>query len=125
MAIHRRLAPLAIISSTASRIGPRLVLFCLAASASLAWPQTKPAPRRPRSPSGYLPDLFAADARPGVYRYGFRSNQPWAISDTTVNEDDMNPKLAPEAILQPPEDNPRAFQEAVTTTTSARRNGWY
>ena len=36
-----------------------------------------------------------------------------AIADSTVNEDDVNPKLAPEAFLQPPSDNPRGFQEAV------------
>jgi hypothetical protein len=42
------------------------------------------------------------------------SGGPWAIADTTVNEDDMNPKLAPDAFLQPPADNPRGFQEAVS-----------
>jgi hypothetical protein len=40
-------------------------------------------------------------------------DQPWAISNTTVNEDDMDPKLAPEATLQPPSDNVQAFTEAV------------
>ncbi len=39
---------------------------------------------------------------------------PWAISATTINEDDMDPKLAPEATLQPPDDNPHAFREAVS-----------
>jgi hypothetical protein len=42
------------------------------------------------------------------------SGQPWAISDTTISEDDMNPKLAPEATLQAPADNARGFREAVT-----------
>ena len=50
---------------------------------------------------------------PGQVFTDMDSGQPWAISDTTVNEDDMNPKLAPEATLQPPEDNARAFHEAV------------
>jgi hypothetical protein len=31
----------------------------------------------------------------------------------TVNEDDMDPKLAPDATLQPPDDNPSGFREAV------------
>jgi hypothetical protein len=40
-------------------------------------------------------------------------NQRWAIADTTVNLDDMNPKLAPDAALQPPGNNPKPFQEAL------------
>jgi hypothetical protein len=51
---------------------------------------------------------------PGQVFIDMDSGQPWAISDTTINEDDMNPKLAPEATLQPPDDNPHGFQEAVT-----------
>jgi hypothetical protein len=39
--------------------------------------------------------------------------QPWAIGGTTLNEDDMDPKLAPEAMLQAPDDNAHAFVEAV------------
>jgi hypothetical protein len=48
-------------------------------------------------------------------------NQPWAISDTTVNEDDMNPRLAPDAELQPPSDNARSFREAVTDYRQRRK----
>ena len=50
---------------------------------------------------------------PGQVFTDMDSGGPWAIGDTTVNEDDMDPKLAPEAILQPPTDNPRGFREAV------------
>src|SRR5271168_1861840 len=93
----------------------RAVLLCLAASASLAWTQAKPAPTLipDRLPDSYqiysllMPGQVFTDMDSG-------QNQPWAISDTTINEDDMNPKLAPEATLQPPSDNPRAFHEAVT-----------
>ena len=92
--------------------GMRLALFCLA-STSLALAQAKPAPAAPdRLPDSYqiyslvMPGQVFTDMDSG-------HNQPWAISDTTINEDDMNPKLAPEATLQPPEDNARAFHEAV------------
>ena len=90
----------------------RGVLFCVA-STSLAWAQAKPAPAVPDR----LPDTYQIYSllMPGQVFTDMDSghNQPWAISDTTINEDDMNPKLAPEATLQPPEDNPRAFREAV------------
>jgi len=92
--------------------GMRLALFCLA-STSLALAQAKPAPAAPdRLPDSYqiyslvMPGQVFTDMDSG-------HNQPWAISDTTINEDDMNPKLAPEATLQPPDDNPGAFREAV------------
>lgn len=44
---------------------------------------------------------------------GRGQNQCWAISDTTVNFDDMNPKLAPDAQLKPPSYDPKPFQEAL------------
>jgi hypothetical protein len=50
---------------------------------------------------------------PGQVFTDMDSGGPWAIADSTVNEDDVNPKLAPEAFLQPPPDNPRGFREAV------------
>jgi hypothetical protein len=112
MAIDRRLAQ--IISRTTPRVAPRLISFCLAASASLACAQAKPAAP---TPPDRLPDAYQIYSllMPGQVFTDMDSgqNQPWAISDTTVNEDDMNPKLAPEATLQPPADNPRAFREAV------------
>ncbi len=90
----------------------RVALFCLA-STSLALAQAKPAPVVPDR----LPDTYQIYSlvMPGQVFTDMDSghNQPWAISDITINEDDMNPKLAPEATLQPPEDNPHAFHEAV------------
>jgi hypothetical protein len=111
MAVHQRLEPFAAIVG-ATQVGMRLVVLCLATSASLAGAQTKPAP----PPPDRLPDSYQIYSllMPGQVFIDMDSGQPWAISDTTVNEDDMNPKLAPEATLQPPEDNPRAFREAVT-----------
>jgi hypothetical protein len=44
---------------------------------------------------------------------GRGQDQCWAIADTTVNIDDMNPSLAPDAQLQPPGNNPKPFQEAL------------
>jgi hypothetical protein len=44
---------------------------------------------------------------------GPSQNQRWAIADTTVNIDDMNPALAPDAALKPPDGNPQPFREAV------------
>jgi hypothetical protein len=109
MAISQRFAQTL---SKTTRVSMRVVLLCLA-SASLALAQAKPAPVVPdRLPDSYqiyslvMPGQVFTDMDSG-------HNQPWAISDTTINEDDMNPKLAPEATLQPPEDNPRAFREAV------------
>jgi hypothetical protein len=100
--------------TTATRVGTCLALVCLAASTSLTWaqaPQTKAAPVPDRLPDSY--QIYSL-LMPGQVFTDMDSGQPWAISDTTINEDDMNPKLAPEATLQPPEDNPHAFYEAVT-----------
>jgi hypothetical protein len=111
MAIHHRLAStLAAMYATARPMRVRLVLYCVV-STSVAWAQTKPAPVAPDR----LPDSYQIYSllMPGQVFTDMDSGQPWAISDTTVNEDDMNPKLAPEATLQPPEDNARAFSEAV------------
>lgn len=113
MAIHQRLAPTyAAIFGAPARVGRRLIAVCLAASTFTAWAQTKPAPAAPdRLPDSY--EIYSL-LMPGQVFTDMDAGQPWAISDTTINEDDMNPKLAPEATLQPPEDNPRAFKEAVT-----------
>lgn len=86
-------------------------LLCLSV-ATLTPAQTKPAPQQDRLPDSYqiysliMPGQVFTDMDSG-------QGQPWAISGTTVNEDDMDPKLAPEATLQPPSDNPKAFEEAV------------
>ncbi len=44
---------------------------------------------------------------------GSDQNQRWAIADTTVNFEDIDPALAPEAALKPPDDHPRRFHDAV------------
>jgi hypothetical protein len=111
MAIHHRFAfTLAALYAATRRMGKRLALFCVV-STSVALAQTKPAPVVPDR----LPDSYQIYSllMPGQVFTDMDSGQPWAISDTTVNEDDMNPKLAPEATLQPPEDNAHAFHEAV------------
>ncbi len=109
MGINQRLAHTL---SSMTRVGMRLVMFCLATT-SLLWAQTKPAPAAPDR----LPDTYQIYSlvMPGQVFTDMDSghNQPWAISEITINEDDMNPKLAPEATLQPPDDNPHAFREAV------------
>ncbi len=94
-----------------------LFSLCLAIAGStvLASAQTKP-PATAVAPDR-LPDsyLIYAMLMPGQLfeDMGSGQNQAWAISGTTVNEEDMDPKLAPEATLQPPDDNPRGFKEAV------------
>jgi hypothetical protein len=94
-----------------------LVLLCLAMAGApvLASGQAKPAAgavSSDRMPDSYL---IYAMLMPGQLfeDMGSGESQAWAISGTTVNEDDMDPKLAPEATLQPPDDNPRGFKEAV------------
>jgi hypothetical protein len=109
-------SPGALPRSQSQRAGMRSIMLCLAvaASAALALAQAKPIAANPpdRLPDTYL---IYSMLMPGQVFTDMDSgqNQPWAISDTTVNEDDMDPKLAPEAVLQPPTDNPRDFREAV------------
>jgi hypothetical protein len=100
-----------------TRLHVTLVLLCLAIDGSrvLVSAQTKPAGTAAspdRMPDSYL---IYAMLMPGQLfeDMGSGQNQAWAISGTTVNEDDMDPKLAPDATLQPPDDNPRGFKEAV------------
>src|SRR5471030_2996804 len=83
--------------------------FALVTSAALA--QAKPGPTVPDR----LPDTYVIYSllMPGQVFQDMDTGQPWAISNTTVNEDDMDPKLAPEATLQPPSDNVQGFTEAV------------
>ena len=90
----------------------RLVLLGLAITTSTTFipAQTKPAPPTDRRPDSY--QIYSL-VMPGQVFTDMDSGGPWAIADSTVNEDDVNPKLAPEAFLQPPPDNPRGFQEAV------------
>jgi hypothetical protein len=90
----------------------RLVLLGLAITTSTVFipAQTKPAPPTDRRPDSY--QIYSL-VMPGQVFTDMDSGGPWAIADSTVNEDDVNPKLAPEAFLQPPPDNPRGFREAV------------
>jgi hypothetical protein len=92
-----------------------LLSIAVIASAPLALAQAKPA-AAPIVPDR-LPDTYMIYSlvMPGQVFEDMDAgqNQPWAISNTTVNEDDMDPKLAPEATLQPPSDNVQAFTEAV------------
>jgi hypothetical protein len=92
-----------------------MLCLAVAASAPLALAQAKPTAANPpdRLPDTYL---IYSMLMPGQVFTDMDSgqNQPWAISDTTISEDDMDPKLAPEAVLQPPADNPRDFREAVS-----------
>lgn len=37
----------------------------------------------------------------------------WAVADTTINITDMNPAVPPDGLLKAPEDNPKAFHEAL------------
>jgi hypothetical protein len=90
-----------------------LLYLAVASSTALAPAQAKPA--QPSISPDRQPDSYMIYSllMPGQVFIDMDSGQPWAISDTTVNEDDINPKLAPEATLQPPEDNANSFREAV------------
>jgi hypothetical protein len=98
-----------------------LALLCLSPAISPA--QTKPAPQ-PVTPDR-LPDSYQIYSllMPGQVFADMDSGQgqPWAISDTTISEDDMDPKLAPQSFLQPPSENARAFQEAVMDYNQRRK----
>ena len=93
-----------------------LILLCLAIAWSTVLASAQAKPAAPAAPDR-LPDsyLIYAMLMPGQLfeDMGSGQTQAWAISKTTVNEDDMDPKLAPDATLQPPDDNPNAFREAV------------
>ena len=91
----------------------RLVLLGLAITTSTA---LIPAQTKNAAPSDRRPDSYQIYSliMPGQVFTDMDSGGPWAIADTTVNEDDMDPKLAPDSFLQPPADNPHAFQEAVS-----------
>ena len=94
----------------------RLVVLGLMAVASTALALAQAKPAAPPPPDR-LPDTYMIYSllMPGQVFTDMDSgeDQPWAISDTTVNEDDINPKLAPDATLQPPSDNARDFREAL------------
>ncbi len=91
----------------------RLVLLCMLPTLMALNGQTKPAP--PPN-AARLTDIYQIYSllMPGQMFSDMDAGKPWAISDSTVNDDDLNPRLAPDATLQPPPDNPRAFNEALS-----------
>ena len=88
------------------------------AAGSLSFGQVKPAATPAVPAPDRLPDTYQIYSilMPGQVFEDMDSGQgkPWAVSAVTVNDDDLNPKLAPEATLQAPADNARAFHEAVS-----------
>ena len=89
-----------------------LLLWLMAAvAASVTRGQTTPSTGPDKLADSYL--IYSL-LMPGQVFIDMDAGKPWAISDTTVNADDLNPKLAPDATLQPPEDNPRGFAEALS-----------
>jgi len=97
------------------------VLLCGTALTPLLSQQpTKPAAVVPdRLPDSYL--IYSL-LMPGQVFVDMDNGGPWAISASTINEDDMDPKLAPEAELQPPDDNPNGFNEAVSDYHQRRKD---
>jgi hypothetical protein len=97
------------------------VLLCGIAIIPLLGQQpAKPAPIIPdRLPDSYM---IYSMLMPGQVFVDMDNGGPWAISASTINEDDMDPKLAPEAELQPPDDNPRGFNEAVNDYHQRRKD---
>jgi len=92
-----------------------LGLLGLAAAGSAAIAQAPAKPATAPTVPDRLPDtyLIYSLVMPGQVFQDMDAGQSWAISNTTVNEDDMDPKLAPDATLQPPSDNVQGFTEAV------------
>ncbi len=87
-----------------------IAALCFALTTLLSSAQSRTSPSRQH-------DIYAIYSllMPGAVfaNLGASQNQRWAIADTTVNIDDMNPKLAPDAALKPPDGNPQPFQEAI------------
>jgi hypothetical protein len=77
----------------------------------------QPNPGHPTQPTGRQQDVYAIYSllMPGTVfsSLGSDQNQRWAVADTTVNDGDINPALAPEAALQAPSDHPKRFHDAV------------
>lgn len=78
---------------------------------------SQPNQGHPIQPTGRLQDVYDIYSllMPGAVFTGLGSeqNKRWAIADTTVNADDINPALAPQAALKPPDDHPKRFHGAV------------
>jgi hypothetical protein len=82
-------------------------------------------PAHPIQPTGRQQDVYAIYSllMPGAVfaNLGSDKNQSWAIADTTVNSDDIDPALAPEAALKPPDDHPKWFHDAVVDYEEHRK----
>ncbi|HEY1810591.1 MAG TPA: hypothetical protein VGG42_18665 [Acidobacteriaceae bacterium] len=105
---------------------PVVVLPLFLLGPLLAGPQATSHGKRPAptGPNGALPmpadradDSYAIYSRlmPGeeFSRMAPELNAHWAIAEVTVNADDRNPAVAPQAQLKPPPENPTGFEEAV------------
>ena len=91
-----------------------LLLLLVAIASSLpVTAQTQPGP--PLIPPERAADSYQIYSllMPGQVFASMDNGKPWAISAITVNEDDMNPRLAPDAMLNPPQEHAHAFKEAV------------
>ncbi len=87
----------------------------MVAFSSFSFAQTKPADSS--LPVERLKDAYAIYSLllPGdvLANVDSSQNQRWAIAEITVNAQDINPALAPEAALQAPATHATAFHEAV------------
>jgi len=79
---------------------------------AIAQPNSDPAHLTARQQDAYA---IYSMLMPGTVlaNLGSSQNQRWAIADTTVNYEDINPALAPEAALKAPNEHPRRFHDAV------------
>lgn len=97
-----------------------LAIALVFAGCALAQPAPSSASRAPIDPA-HLDDLHQdiyaiySLLMPGAVftNLGPAQNEHWAIADTTISIDDMNPALAPDAALKPPDGEARPFHEAV------------
>jgi hypothetical protein len=87
--------------------------FCLAASVAMGAGQTKPnIPPLPAERAGDSYQIYSL-LMPGQMFAGMDNGNPYAINEITVSEDDMNPRIAPDAMLNPPSEHAHLFREAV------------
>jgi hypothetical protein len=90
-----------------------------------AFARTHPTPPAPTAPAAGIAPIPADRAADTYAIYGmllpgepFNSMPPnqtgrWAIADTTISIVDMNPAIPPDGQLKAPDDNAKAFREAL------------